>query len=281
MTLWGGLRASSPRASTFATASGALRIRRVRRSILGVVVVLGAAELASLSGLVDPTLIPAPTTVVASAGNLVANGAFLADVAATLGVWVEAIAIAVAIAVPLGMVLGAVPWLEAAARPVLEFLRPIPSVTLIPLVLLVLHNDVRTQVAVVVYASLWPVLINTMYGLRDVDPLAKQTLRSFGFTPAAVLRRVSLPSAAPFIATGVRLAASIGFVVAIGAELIGGGVNGIGVFLIQTGSGAGHTDQLLAATIWAGLFGLAVNALLTRLERRAFPWHHARAREGA
>jgi NitT/TauT family transport system permease protein len=259
----------------------ALRTRRVRRSILGIVVVLGAAELASWAGLIDPKLIPAPTTVLASAGDLAVNTAFLSDVGATLGVWVEATAIAVAIAVPLGMLLGTVPWLEAAARPVLEFLRPIPSVTLIPLVLLVVHSDLRTQVAVVVYASLWPVLINTMYGLQDVDPLAKQTLRSFGFAPLAVLRRVSLPSAAPFIATGVRLAASIGFVVAIGAELLGGGEKGIGVFLIQAGSGGGHTDLLLAATVWAGVFGLAINALLTHLERRAFPWHHARAREGA
>ena len=255
-----------------------LRARHVRRSVLGVVVVLAVAELASVAGLVSQQFIPAPTTVLARAGGLLVNGAYLADVGATLTVWLEALLLTVAIGVPLGLVLGTVPWLEASVRPVLEFLRPIPSVTLIPLMLVVLQSDLRAEIAVVVYASLWPVLINTMYGLRDVDPLAKQTLRSFGFGPFAVIRRVSLPGAAPFIATGVRLAASIGFVVAIGAELLGGGAKGIGIFLIQAGSGDGHIDQMLAAAVWAGLFGLGVNALLAHLERRAFPWHHTLAR---
>jgi NitT/TauT family transport system permease protein len=254
--------------------------RRTRRSITGAVAVLGAAQFASWAKLTDPTLIPAPSSVLASAASLAGSREFLTDAGATLGVWVEAIAIAVVTGVPLGMLFGALPWLESAARPVLEFLRPIPSVTLIPLMLLVLQNDQRTRVAVVVYASVWPVLINTVYGLRDADPLAKQTLRSFGFGPFAVLRLVSLPAAAPFIATGIRLATSIGFVVAIGAELLGGGVNGIGVFLIQAESGGGRTDLMLAAAVWAGLFGLAVNTLLTRVQRSAFPWHRALAGEG-
>ena len=258
----------------------ALRARRVRRSIAGVAAVLCAAQLASWSGLTDPAVIPAPASVLAEVGGLAGSGAFLTDAGATLGVWVVAVAIAVAIGVPAGLFLGGMQWLESAARPVLEFLRPIPSVTLIPLMLLVLQNDLRTRVAVVVYASVWPVLINTMYGVRDTDPLAIQTLRSFGFGRIALVRLVSLPAAAPFIATGIRLAASIGFVVAIGAELLGGSVNGIGVFLIQAESGGGRTDLMLAAAAWAGLFGLAVNALLTRLERGAFPWHHALAREG-
>jgi NitT/TauT family transport system permease protein len=253
---------------------------RVLRGTLGVALVLAAAELAVRSGLIDRTLLPPPSAVLARAGGLVANGQFVADVGATLTSWAYAMLITIAVAVPLGVLLGTAGWVEATVRPIVEFLRPIPSVTLIPLVLLILQDDTRTSVAVIVYASLWPVLINTIYGLRDVDPLSKETLRSFGFGPLALLRRVSLPSAAPFIVTGIRLAASIALVVAIGAELIGGSSSGIGGFLIQAESGGDSTGSLLAATVWVGLLGLAVNALLVRAERRAFPWHHVIAGGG-
>ncbi|MGE5288795.1 MAG: ABC transporter permease [Micromonosporaceae bacterium] len=258
----------------------ALRANRVVRGALGGAAVLAAAEIAVRTGLVDQVLLPPPSVVVARAFGLLANGQFLSDVGATLTAWAYALALTVAIAVPLGVILGAIRWADTTTRPVLEFLRPIPSVTLIPLVLLVMRNDLRTEVAVIVYASLWPVLINTIYGVRDTDPVTRETLRSFGFGPLAVMRRVSVPSAAPFIVTGIRLAASIGLIVAIGAELIGSSGSGVGAFLIEAQSGGGHVDLMLAATLWAGLLGLGLNAAFVRMERRAFPWHHALAGEG-
>ena len=102
--------------------------------------------------------------------------------------------ITIAAAVPVGLALGTLPWMEAAVRPVVEFLRPIPSVALVPLVLLLTRSDVRMEVAVIIYAAVWPVLINTLYGVREVDPLAKDTLRSYGFGPLHVLRRVPCPA---------------------------------------------------------------------------------------
>lgn len=226
----------------------------------------------------DPDLLPLPSTVLARAVGLVANTEFLGDVRATLAAWAGGLLVAVAVAVPAGMVLGVLRPVETAVFPVMEFLRPIPSVALIPLFLLIIRNDLGSEVGVVAYAAAWPVLINTMYGLRDVDPLAKDTLRGFGFGPFAVLWRVLLPAAAPFIATGVRLAASVALVVAVGAELLGsGGAGGIGVFLIKAESGNGHTDLMIAATVWAGLLGLAVNAVFVWTERRFFGWHQALA----
>jgi NitT/TauT family transport system permease protein len=84
---------------------------------------------------------------------------------------------------------------------------------------------------------------------------------------------VSLPSAAPFIATGVRIAASFAFVVSIAVELIGTGMAGIGAFAAQENSGAGDMSVLIAIAVWSGLIGLAVNALFTAAERRLFRWH--------
>jgi NitT/TauT family transport system permease protein len=131
--------------------------------------------------------------------------------------------------------------------------------------------------SLVFYACLWPILVNTLYALRDVDPVAKESLRSFGFGTPAVLLRVSLPSAAPFIATGVRIAASVALVVVISTELLVGGDNGMGIYLNDTQSGGGQTDVLLAGACWAGALGLLANGVLIGLERVAFRWHTARA----
>jgi NitT/TauT family transport system permease protein len=147
-------------------------------------------------------------------------------------------------------------------------------VILLPLVLLVVQESHATEVVLIVFAAVWPVLVNTVYGIDEVDPLAVQTLRSFGFGPVAVAWRVSLPSAAPFIATGVRLAASVAFVTAVAVELIGSGMNGIGNFLVQQESGTASVVPLLALAVLSGLLGLLLNAVLAGADRRVFRWHH-------
>ncbi|HEX3920693.1 MAG TPA: ABC transporter permease [Streptosporangiaceae bacterium] len=248
---------------------------RAVRGAVGIAGLLGLAELAGRAGLYDSSLIPLPSTVLSRAGTLVVNGTFLADLGATLTAWAEALLITIAAAVPVGLALGTLPWMEAAVRPLVEFLRPIPSVALVPLVLLLTRSDVRMEVAVIIYAAVWPVLINTLYGVREVDPLAKDTLRSYGFGPLDVLRRVTLPSAAPFIMTGIRLAASTALIVAVAVELNGGRTNGIGVFLIQAESGGGDISVMIASILCVGVLGLIINALLVATERRLFRWHHA------
>lgn len=252
-------------------------LRRFYRGAAGLVLLFGAAQLAVWAGRVSPTVLPLPSAVLGSAADLARNGDFLASVGSTMAVWAEAMGITVAIAVPLGLLLGTLRLVESALLPVIEFLRPFPAVVLIPLVLLIVQDDERTEVVIIVYAAVWPVLINTIYGVRNVGRLAKETLRSFGFGPLAVVGRVSLPSAAPFAATGVRIAASYAFVVAVAVELVGTGMNGIGAFTSQEESGTGDIAILIAVAIWSGLIGLAINAVFVAAERRAFRWHHALA----
>lgn len=195
--------------------------------------------------------------------------------------WAEAMAIAVVIAVPVGLLLGSLPLVEAAVQPVIEFVRPVPAVVLVPLVLLIVQDNQRTEVAVVVFASVWPVLINTIYGVRNVDPLAVETLRSFGFGPLSVARLVSLPSAAPFIATGIRLASAVAIILDIAAGYITGPINGpgIGAYIAQESTGATDLTVILAATVWAGILGLALDLILMGAQRRLLRWHHARLGE--
>ncbi len=250
-------------------------LQRAYRGVAGLVLLFGAAQLALWAGRVSPATFPLPSAVLGSAADLARNGSFLASVGSTMAAWAEAMVISVVIAVPVGLLLGSLPLAQSAVQPVLEFIRPIPAVVLVPLVLLIVQDNQRTEIAVVVFACVWPVLINTVDGVRSVDPLATETLRSFGYGPLAVARRVSLPSAAPFIATGVRVAASFALVVAIGVELIGTGMAGIGAFAAQEENGAGDMAVMIAIAIWTGLVGIGLHGVFAVAERRLFGWHFA------
>ncbi|MEU7005027.1 ABC transporter permease subunit [Nonomuraea sp. NPDC046570] len=244
-------------------------VARLLRGAVGVAGFLGLAEVATRTGFVN---LPPVSDVLVKAPDVLLDPGFHADVAATMTAWAVGLALAIVTAVPAGMVLGVLAPAEWAVRPVLEFLRPIPSVALIPLVMLVLADDLRVKVAIIVYACTWPLLLNTMYGMRDVDPVAKETLRSFGFGSLAVLGRVSLPSAAPFIATGIRLSASIALILAVSAELLAGGQYGIGVYTVRAGTSADNVALILCAVLWTGLIGLIINTVLVRTERWLFGW---------
>jgi NitT/TauT family transport system permease protein len=248
------------------------------RAVRGAVGVAGAVvviELVSRTGLVDETALPPASTIAARAVEQLGDAAFRDGLAATLGAWAGGMLIAIVVAVPLGLALGSIHWLGTASRVVVELMRPIPSVALIPLAIVIFASTTNVKMALIVYAATWPILINTLYAMRDVDPLAKDTLRSFGFGRLAVLWRVTVPSAAPFVTTGIRISASIGLVVVISAELFAGG-GGLGTYLTETQSAGGRTDLLLAGALWAGAIGLIINVALLRAERTAFRWHSAR-----
>ena len=263
-----------------ATHRGLSRTGKWTRGVAGVAVLFLLSEALGRAGIVDRSYLPPASAVTARAFRLAGDAEFLLNVRATLTAWALGLALAVALAVPLGLLLGSVPAVNTATRAIVEFLRPIPSVALIPLAGLLLGSGLAMEVPLIVYASVWPILFNTMYGLDEADPVAKDTLRAFGFGRAQIMLRVSLPSAAPFIATGIRLAAAIALILAVGTEILSGFGEGLGIFIAQAGNVPDGTRDVLAGTVWAGCLGLLIDTVLVRGERRAFRWHHA-ARDGA
>src|SRR5688500_3854334 len=199
-----------------------MKAARWLRGAAGVLLVLAASEALGRAGIVHQDFLPPASVILTRAAELAADAGFRADILATLTAWALGLLIAVGIAVPLGLALGTIPLIARAVTTIVEFLRPIPSVALIPLVAMLLGTDLEMKLTVIVYASVWPVLFNTVYGLRDVDPVAKDTLRAFGFGRLAVLWRVAIPATAPFIATGVRMAAAVALILAVTAEMFGG-----------------------------------------------------------
>jgi len=256
---------------------GSAGLRRGYRGAVGLLALFGIAQLVLWASHVNPAIFPLPSAVLVNAVQLATNSSFIASIGSTMAAWAVAMVIAVVIAVPAGLLLGTLRRTERVLTPLIEFLRPFPAVVLIPLVLLIVQDNTKTEVVVIVYAAIWPVLINTIYGVQGVNQLAKETLRSFGFGPLSIARRVSLPSAAPFAATGVRIAASLAFVVAVAVELIGTGMNGIGAFTATEEAGGGGISILIAVAVWSGLIGLAINAVFAGAERLAFRWHFALA----
>jgi NitT/TauT family transport system permease protein len=130
------------------------------------------------------------------------------------------------------------------------------------------------KLVIVVFAAVWPIMFNTLYGVHDVDPLAKEMARSFGTSRLSVVRRIVIPSAAPLIMTGVRIASSIALIVVVTVELIAGGAQGIGAFISRQRA-YGDADSYLAvyaATLTAGILGLVINLAIGRIEKRYFGW---------
>ncbi|MDV9178489.1 ABC transporter permease, partial [Streptomyces sp. W16] len=249
---------------------------------LGVLIALGACEAVGRAGIVRRGYLPPASEVLARAVELAADRTFLDGVAATLHAWALGLGLACAIAIPLGLLLGSMPVIDDAVRAVIEFLRPLPSVALIPLVSLLLGSGTGTEVALITYASVWPLLFNTVQGLSETDPLAKDTLRAFGFGRLSILLHVELPTTAPFIAAGLRISAATALILAIATELLSGFGQGLGIFIAQAQLATDGTRDVLAGVVWAGVLGLVVNGVLVWGERRAFPWTAGhRGRDGS
>jgi ABC-type nitrate/sulfonate/bicarbonate transport system permease component len=261
-------------ATTTAAAPRAARRARVPDAALpwlGVLVVLVVFELVPRVGLIDRHYFPPVSDMLRALADELTTASFWSAVGQTMEGWAIGLGIACAIAIPVGIVVGSSALTYRSVRAVIEFLRPIPSVALIPLAVLVYGTGLQSKVFLVVYASFWPVLVQALYGVQDVDPVAMDTARSFGFGTRDRLVRVTLPSATPYIATGIRISAAVALILAVTAELVIG-APGLGREINIAREG-GATDVMYALIIVTGLLGWLVNALFMRLERRVLHWH--------
>jgi ABC-type nitrate/sulfonate/bicarbonate transport system permease component len=239
--------------------------------VAGVGGVLALLELLSRTELISSRHFPPITETAAALFDLIGQSAFWTAVWHTLEGWALGLGVGSASAVPVGIVVGSTPLLYRALRGVIEFLRPIPSVALIPLAVLVWGSGLESKVFLAAFAATWPLLMQTLYGVQDVDPVATDTARSFGFSRPQRLVRVTLPSAVPYIATGVRISAAVALILAVTAELVIG-APGLGREINLARQG-GAVDNLYALIAVTGLLGWALNAALTRGERRVLHWH--------
>lgn len=240
--------------------------------VIGTGAILAVVQLALHYGEVRPDYFPPPTLVAARLADLLLQPAFQQDMLATLQGWAAGLAIAMLIGIPLGFAFGSSRTLYQMTSAIVDFMRSVPGVALIPLVILVLGQGLEMKATLVAYATVWPILFNTQYGVHDVEPIGLQTARAFALPRHAVLRHVVIPSAAPYVFTGIRVSASIGLIVVVGAELLAGASNGLGAFILTASSSSGKMDDVISGAFVAGTFGVVVNLGLERVERKMFAW---------
>jgi ABC-type nitrate/sulfonate/bicarbonate transport system permease component len=236
---------------------------------IGLLVVLAVAELVTRA--IDSEYFPPVSEMLGALVDELGTSAFWSAVGNTLQGWAIGLALAALIAIPAGIVIGSSRLLYRSLRAVIEFLRPIPSVALIPLAVLIYGSGLESKVFLATFAATWPLLMQTLYGVQDVDPVATDTARSFGFGRASRLLFVTLPSAIPYIATGVRISAAVALILCVTAELVIGAA-GLGREINLARQG-GAVDLMYALIIATGLLGWAMNAVFTRGERRVLHWH--------
>lgn len=232
---------------------------------------LAIGQLLPATGIVERRYLPTTGEVLAALAEALTRPAFWRSVADTMVAWGLGLALAVAAGTALGMVIGSIPSVRSATASTIEFLRPIPSVALIPLAILLYGTQLRSALLLIVYAAFWQVLVQVLAGVRDVDPVAADTARSLRLGPIGRLRHVTWPTALPYMMTGVRLAATVALILAVTAGLVIGSPGlGLEIKVAQQSGAVGRMYALIAVS---GALGVLVNLAVRFVERRALRWH--------
>jgi len=248
--------------------------RRGRDALLGVAglaVLIALVEVLPRSGAVDSHYLAPASEMARALFDQLGDGEFWVALGETLRGWAFGLALAMVAGIVVGVVVGSVPFLRSLTASTIEFLRPIPSVALIPLVVLIYGSRPESALVLVVYAAFWQVLVQVLYGVADVDPVVRDTARSYRFSRWTMVRTVIWPTALPYVVTGFRLAAAVALILEITAELIIG-VPGLGRS-IGVAQSSGAVALTYALVIVVGIVGIGVNVLARVAERRVLRWH--------
>ena len=247
------------------------KLAEVLVPLVSVAAVLVLWEVVSRTGVIAQRDLSPMSTTFSELWSLMQTWDFWSALLHTVRGWAIGLAVAAVLAIPIGIGLGSSDFAAAAFRVPIEFLRPIPSAALIPVLFLTLGTNVKSEVFLASFGAFWPLLVQTMYGVRDVDPIALDTARSFGVGRVERLYRITLPSALPYIATGLRIASTVALILAFTAELFMG-IPGLGSKLNYAES-FGLNDEMYALAVATGFLGVAIHLATTALERRALRWH--------
>jgi ABC-type nitrate/sulfonate/bicarbonate transport system permease component len=250
------------------------------RLVLGLAGLLGFAGLLEAIprlGWVSPDYLPPTSTILRTLAQQVDQARFRDAVADTVYTWIVGLAIAVAAGIVVGVIIGSVPVLRALTESTIEFLRPIPSVALIPLVIVLYGSTIKSTLVLVVYAAFWQVLVQVLHGVADVDPVARDTAAAYRLGAWARVRYLIWPTTLPYAVTGLRLATSVALILTITGELVVGSP-GLGKE-IAIAQDSGAVPLTYALVVLTGVLGVLANLLTRAAERRALAWHPSMRRE--
>ncbi|KPF45861.1 ABC transporter permease [Rhizobium sp. AAP43] len=221
-------------------------------------------------GWVNASVFPPLDEIVSALWKGISSGALLDDVAISLQRSGIAFLAAVGLGIPLGLFMGQVRAIEQALDPLLQFFRQTSALALYPVFILLLGLGEASKVFVIFWATLFPILLSTIGGVKEVDWKLIEMARTYGASSLAIFRRVILPAAVPAIFVGLRLSATTALLLLIAAEMIGAN-KGIG-FQVMNAQYNFQTPLMFAAILLLALLGLAANAALVLLQRKLCRW---------
>ena len=247
--------------------------RRITINLRGIAFAVGLVLLLELltATVVTSVYVPRPSEIGQALINELQRGDMVSGIGKTLAAYAVGLLIAVISGVLVGAALGASPTAYHAFRIPIEFLRPLPSVALIPFSILLFGVGTTTTVAMIVFASFWPILFNTYYGVRNVNPVAVETARIFGLNRRQVFFRVQIPSAAVNIAAGIRISSAIALILVITVEILTRS-GGLGYYIVRM-QVAIRTEDMFAGILVVGIIGYVISVAMTMLERKFVFWN--------
>ena len=257
----------------------ALTRRRALTLQLGAVAVFLAlwsvlAGLVVLLKLFNPIFLPGPWLVVGALVELAAKGQLGVHLVATLERVAIGFGVGAVLAVALGLLAGQVRAVRNIIEPVVELLRPIPPLAVLPLFIVWVGIGEPSKVGFITYATFFPMFVTTVHGVTQIDGRLLRAAQSLGARPHHLFFRVILPAALPDVLTGLRLGVALSFFVIVISEFVGA-ESGLG-YLINDGRNFFLVPQMLGAAVLLGLLGYGGNALVRVLERRVLRWQHPR-----
>jgi ABC-type nitrate/sulfonate/bicarbonate transport system permease component len=215
---------------------------------------------------------PSPLVILEAFVDTWVGPAFFTDVLPSLGRLAIGIVLAVVLGIAAGTLIGLVRWLRELLEPIFEFFRAVPPPVLIPIIAVLVGANDFMKVVVIVAGAIWPVLLNTIEGVRATDSVMTETARSFAVTPGERLRYLVLPAASPRIMTGVRQCLSIALILMVISEMFFSS-SGLGFQIVY------FQRNYLIAEMWSGivllgLIGVLLAVIFGFAERRVLRWYH-------
>ncbi len=238
--------------------------------ILPIIVLIALWEFVSRNGFVNPALFPPPSQVAIALWEMITTGTIFSDLRDSLWRLLAGLFIGSAVGVVFGLLTGRIKSFATALTPIIQILRPLPPVAIIPLVIVWFGIDDGAKIFSIAFAVFFPVWINAHIGARQIPQAFLWGAKLFTNSPVKILREIVFPAALPFIVAGIRIGIAIGFVMVFVSELSGAS-SGLG-YRISITSLAYRIDQMMAALIVLGALGAIADQLFVFGTRKLFPW---------
>lgn len=250
---------------------------RIGLPTVTILVVLAIWEIASRLGAIPEQYAPGPVRIAGAFIGLLGNPQMWLGLWQTLVSWAISLALAAVIGILVGIGLGSSRTLSAFFSPVIAFLRPIPSVALIPIAVFLIGTSAKTGVFLATYAALWQMIIGSIGAVGAVDPVARETASAYSLPRWTTFRTVIVASMAPGIATSLRIASTTALVLSVTTELLVG-APGLGAELSQA-RGVGNLPQMYAYIVVIGILGSTITLAFQAGEKRLLFWDPANREE--